>query len=203
MKNLVKQTVVAVAMAVVVLGVAGSVFAEDFYYKKSVGNSAPDLAGDDLYEQRESRTGFWIIGGGAMVNRMPIAASQYTLPIAFFAYESIYKNMLGPFDFSWSIGFYDLMPEIEFSAILPLKPFDLRFSAGAYYDLIIGGHAGLLLKGGVIINKYIGFDVLLIPIGTQPTVSYSQTMDQGRIVENDGEHGLDFPIFGAMITFRL
>ena len=72
-----------------------------------------------------------------MVNRMPISASEYTLPIAFFAYESIYKKMLGPFDFSWSIGFYDLMPEIEFSAILPLKPFDLRVSAGAYYDFII------------------------------------------------------------------
>lgn len=158
---------------------------------------------ENLYDERESRTGFWILGGGAAVNKLPVSASEYTLPLVFFAYESIQKKAIGDLDFSWSIGFYDLMPEIEAAVTMPLKPFDLRVSAGAYYDFIIGGHAGLLLKFGVIMNKYLGVDVLFIPIGTQPEVSYSESLKQGRIVLNDGEHGLDFPLFGLLLSVRM
>ena len=158
---------------------------------------------ENLYDERESRTGFWILGGGAAVNRLPVSASQYTLPLVFFAYESIQKKAIGELDFSWSIGFYDLMPEIEAAVTMPLKPFDLRVSAGAYYDFIIGGHAGLLLKFGIIMNKYLGIDVMLIPIGTQPEVSYSESLRQQRIVLNDGEHGLDFPLFGLLLSVRM
>ncbi len=158
---------------------------------------------DNLYDERESRTGFWIIGGGAAVNRLPVSASEYTLPLIFFAYESIHKKAIGDLDFSWSIGFYDLMPEIEAAVTMPLKPFDLRVSAGAYYDFIIGGHGGLLLKFGVVMNKYLGIDVLLIPIGTQPAVSYSESLKQQKIVMNDGEHGLDFPLYGLLLSVRM
>jgi hypothetical protein len=196
-------------LVVLVLAAAAAcapAMAEDYYYKKTVAVDpavqAPDTAERDLYAERDTKTGFWLFGAGAMVNRLPLSASEYTLPMVYFAYESIYKKMMGSLDFSWSIGFYDLMPEIEFGAILPMKPFDLRLSGGGYYDLILGGSAGTLWKLGIILNKAVQFDVLIIPFGTQPAVSYSESLKQHHIVNNDGQHGLKFPVYGAMLSTR-
>lgn len=180
-----------------------SLLATDYYYKKVITVPTPEIASSDDYAERENKTNFWIIGGGAMVEKLPLAIAEYTLPIIFVAYENIHKKSIGGLDFSWSIGFYDLMPEIEFAITIPVKPFDIRISTGGYYDFIIGGHTGLLVKSGIILNKRIGLDVILVPIGTQPTVSYSQSLKQKKFVENDGTHGLDFPIMGVLISFRL
>ncbi|MCX7698595.1 MAG: hypothetical protein N2114_03920 [Candidatus Goldbacteria bacterium] len=195
--------VVLVALVLVCGSMMQNVYSQEgYYYKKAVTVPAPEIENDE-YTAREGRTYFWIVGGGAMVEKLPISAAKYTLPIIFVAYESIYKKSISALDFSWSIGFYDLMPEIEFAVTVPLKPFDIKLSAGGYYDLIIGGHAGLLTKVGIIINKTIGFDVILVPIGTQPTVSYSESLKKQKIIENDGQHGLDFPIMGMMFSVRI
>jgi hypothetical protein len=161
------------------------------------------LAGwKEEYDRRSGRTGFWILGAGAAVDKLPIAASKYTLPMVFFAYESIHKKALGELDFSWSFGLYDLMPEFELAVIIPVKPFDFRVSVGGYYDFWLGGHGGLLVKAGVILNKTVGLDIMLIPYGTQPSVSYSETLNKGYVVENDGDHGLEFPLFGVLLSTR-
>jgi hypothetical protein len=198
------------AVAVTAAVMAPAVCAQDYYYKKAVTvdssakAAAEELTGErDVYAERDSKTGFWLIGGGAMVNRLPLSASEFTLPMLYFAYESIYKKAMGPFDFSWSIGFYDLMPEIEAAVFLPMKPFDLRISVGGYYDFIIGGHAGMLLKTGIVLNKYAQFDLLFVPFGTQPTISYSELLKTGNKVDYDGTNGLKFPLFGALVSIRI
>ena len=191
------------ALAVVTFLFQNSLLAQDYYYKKVVTVPTPEIFSPDDYAERENKTYFWIIGGGCMVEKLPLSAAEYILPMFFVAYESIHKKSIGDFDFSWSMGFYDLMPEIEFALTIPVKPFDIRISAGGYYDFIIGGHAGLLTKAGLILNKRIGMDVIFIPIGTQPTVSYSQSLKANKIIENDGEHGLDFPVMGVLFSFRI
>jgi len=195
MKNL---KAVAVAVAVVVMA-AGMVCAEGYYYKQGLEQENTEV---DSYDVKDSKTGFWILGGGLMVGSLPLSQSETNLPMVFFAYESIHKKMLGSMDFSWSIGFYDLMPEVEFAAIMPVKPFDVRIAVGGYYDFIIGGHAGMFFKAGMIINKLVGVDLVMIPIGTQPSVSYQDSIEQGEIVPYDGENGLDFPIYGLLVSLR-
>jgi hypothetical protein len=74
---------------------------------------------------------------------------------------------------------------------------------GGYYDMILGGHAGMLMKTGIILNKYVQFDVLLIPFGTQPTISYQELITTGKKVEYDGTNGLKFPVFGALLSIRI
>lgn len=202
-----KFIVCVLAVAVTAAVMAPAVLAQEYYYKKAVTVDpvipVPETAERDVYAERDSRTGFWLIGAGAMVNRLPLSASEFTLPLIYFAYESIYKKMMGPFDFSWCIGLYDLIPEIEFAVIMPMKPFDFRVSVGGYYDFIIGGHAGMLLKTGIILNKYVQFDLMFVPIGSQPTISYSELLETGNKVDYDGTNGLKFPIFGALLSIRI
>lgn len=197
-----KLNVVVLTALVLTAGMAANVKAEDYNYKRTIAQAAP-ADSDDPYEARASKTGYWILGGGAAVNSLPISASKFTLPLVYVAYESISKKSLGDFDSSWSFGLYDLMPEIEFGMTIPAKPFDFRFSAGGFYDVIIGGMFGVLCKAGVIINKSVEFDLMFIPIGSQPTVSYSESLAQQHIVENDGSHGLKFPVFGVLLGFRI
>ncbi|HPI02285.1 MAG TPA: hypothetical protein PLB12_00075 [Candidatus Goldiibacteriota bacterium] len=156
----------------------------------------------DVYAEKENKTGFWVLGAGGAVNSLPLASSKFTLPLIYLAYEGVNKKSLGNFDTSWSFGLYDFMPEAEFAVIMPVKPLDFRLSVGAYYDIIIGGHAGMLVKAGAILNKTYSFDVMVIPIGTQPSVSYSESLSQQKIVENDGKHGLEFPVFGVLASIR-
>ncbi|PKL92034.1 MAG: hypothetical protein CVV21_04615 [Candidatus Goldiibacteriota bacterium HGW-Goldbacteria-1] len=156
----------------------------------------------DIYAEKEDKTGFWVIGAGGAVNSLPLASSKFTLPLIYVAYEGVNKKALGIFDASWSFGLYDFMPEAEIALILPVKPIDFRLSVGAYYDIIIGGHAGVLVKAGAILNKTYSFDLMVIPIGTQPSVSYSESLSQQKIVENDGNHGLEFPVFGVLTSIR-
>jgi hypothetical protein len=203
MKNLILK-VLAIAVTAAVL--APAVTAQDYYYKKATAVEtvqATDTQERDIYAEKESKTGFWLVGAGAMVNKLPLTAADFTLPMIYFSYESVYKKMLGPLDFAWSLGFYDLMPELEFAVSMPMKPFDLRLSVGGYYDLVIGGAGGMLVKMGVVLNKTVQFDVLLIPIGTQPTISYSELLSTGKKVNYDGTNGLKFPIFGALLSMRI
>lgn len=203
-----KLIVMVIAAAVTAAVFAPAVMAEDFYYKKAaVNDDMADLvkAEKDVYAEKDSKTGFWLIGAGAAVDRLPLTAAKFSLPMFYFAYESIYKKMLGTLDFSWSIGFYDLMPELEFAVLMPMKPFDIRISAGGYYDLIIGGAAGMLVKLGVILNKTVQFDLLMIPIGTQPTISYQDLISTGKKIDvsEAANNGLKFPIFGVLLSIRI
>jgi hypothetical protein len=195
-----------VAAAVIFSAVMGAqaLRADDPGYGRKTMQQVAAGEGDaeDLYQERASRTGFWMFGAGAAVNSMPISASKFTLPLVYLGYESIEKKALGDYDFSWAFGLYDLMPEVELGMIIPAKPFDFRFSAGGFYDVIIGGTLGVLLKAGVIINKAMEFDLMFIPIGTQPSVSYSESLAQQHIVMNDGKHGLDFPVYGILVGYR-
>jgi hypothetical protein len=193
----------SMVLAAITLLFQNNSFAEDYYYKKVLTVPTPEIPNQDEYVVRENRTNFWIIGAGAMVEKLPISIAEYTLPLIFVAYENIHKKSIGDFDFSWAIGFYDLIPELEFALTVPLKPFDIKISFGGYYDFIIGGNTGMLVKGGIIVNKTIGMDLIWIPIGTQPTVSYSQSLKQKKFVENDGSHGLNFPIMGVLVSYRI
>ena len=47
------------------------------------------------------------------------------------------------------------------------------------------------------------YDLMFIPIGSQPTVSYSEFLAKQHIVTNDGSHGLNFSVFGVLLGFRL
>ncbi len=195
-----------------VLGAAivlsSAVMAENGYYQAPGYNNARGAVldvtrGIDEYDARANKTGYWVVGVGAAVNSLPLSASKFTLPLLYVGYESINRKSIGDMDMAWAFGLYDLMPEIEFAVMIPAKPFDFRISAGGFYDVIIGGTVGVIAKAGVIINKSMQFDLVFIPIGTQPTVSYSESLAQQHIVMNDGKHGLDFPVFGVQVSYRM
>lgn len=197
MKKILAILAVAMAMAV-------QAYAEGYNYKSLVTEekTTPAAAKGDQYDEMAKKNGYWILGAGAAINKLPVAASEYTLPLVYLGYEALQKKALGDLDFAWCFGFYDFMPSIEFAAYINAKPFDFRFSAGGYYDLIFGGSAGLVCKAGVVINKGLSFDVLVIPVGTQPEISYSESMKQGKFVKNDGDAGLDYPVYGVMLNMR-
>lgn len=188
-------------MAAAAAGVLSGTLLAGEYMQVNENNVVPSWE-RDLYAEKENKTGFWIIGAGGAVNSLPLAASKFTLPLIYVAYEGVNKRSLGNIDTSWSFGLYDFMPEVEFALIMPVKPLDFRLSVGAYYDIIIGGHAGVLVKAGAILNKTYSFDLMVIPIGTQPSVSYSESLSQQKIVKNDGSHGLEFPVFGVLASIR-
>jgi hypothetical protein len=198
-----KKRIATAVMAVTALVfTATALFAQGYNYKSVLKEEKSQGALLDQYDENAKKNGMWIIGAGAAINRLPVAASEFTLPLFYFGYEALQKKALGEMDYSWCFGFYDFMPSVEFAAYINAKPFDFRFSAGGYYDLIIGGSAGVVCKAGVVINKSVGFDVLMIPVGTQPSVSYSESLKTGKVVENDGSHGLEFPVYGVMVNFR-
>jgi hypothetical protein len=80
---------------------------------------------------------------------------------------------------SLSVGAYGFqlllpVPEISLDATLGAPGQDLRgkISVGGFYDMFVGGHAGLTLSGGLLIKDRFNINLIMVPFGKDADRDY-------------------------------
>jgi hypothetical protein len=147
----------------------------------------------------------WGFGGGITVSSLPVASSEFKMPMTQLYYDYAFGSSIasgnGIFRPGLSVGLYGLngfvpIPEAELLALInEEEDLSLRLGLGGFYDILIGGHSGISLKLGVIINKEYQFDIISVPKGNPPVKPYSELVD-------GGPEDIKTPYFGILFSWR-
>lgn len=147
----------------------------------------------------------WGFGAGLTVGSLPVATSDFKMPITTLFYDytltnvnSFWNGFVKP---GFSVGLYGLngfvpIPETELYAMVNEgEDLSLRLGVGGFYDILIGGHSGLTLKAGVVINQDYQVDIISVPSAKQPVKPYSEIVD-------GGPENIKTPYFGLVFSWR-
>lgn len=148
---------------------------------------------------------YWGFGGGLTISSLPVATSEFKMPLTTLYYDYTLSNVQGMFGGfikpGFSVGLYGLngfvpVPEAEiYMMVNDDEDLSLRLAAGGFYDVLIGGHSGVSLKFSVIVNREYSVDFLSVPSAKPPVKPYSELVD-------GGPKEIKTPYFGLMFTWR-
>ena len=162
-------------------------------------------ANDYLEYKKGYRKNRLVVGGGGVANDFPIINSEFKFFMATVAWEYFYSDyQRGLTKYSSEVGI-NLMnmflpsPYLQFNAYAGTYPFYGKLSLGVIGEVFLGGHFGVFLRAGMEVNSIYEFNLIMIFMGTQPNISYTD------LVTAKGEPGyvpIDFPYYGAVFVYK-
>lgn len=156
------------------------------------------------------------LGFGMVTSDLPISEADLRLMITTVNYDYCFMNPMKKFRTSLEIGlygFYGILPIPELGANLYIGSEDqdihYKIGVGGFYDISVGGHAGLMVKPGIIIKNRFDVSFFIVPTGLDSEKSYAQFLglqskDEAKeeYKKHDNQHVI-MPYYGLMFTIRL
>lgn|GEM_PF-2957651 len=174
-------------------------------------NASPSLNASPRLERKKSSWG-WEVGG--VFNEFPVSKaidSGFAILMSH-GYYSWYLGDGGNFvQPSLSLGAYGFqlllpVPEISLGATLGSPGQDLRgkVSVGGFYDMFVGGHAGLTVSGGLLIKDRFTVNLFMVPFGKDADRDYlymAGTRDKEVPCTKD-DPCVEMPYFGIFVGMQ-
>ena len=152
---------------------------------------------------------------GIVLNELPVAVADMKLPMAQVAYDYSFMDpsQLIRTSFEFGVyGFYGLLPVPEVGANLYIgrESQDIQGKLGinGFYDISVGGHAGMAIKPGILIKNRVDFSFIVVPFGTDSKQSYKEffqlesKQDAEESYIKNGNRYVVVPYFGVMLGLR-
>ncbi len=165
--------------------------------------------------QLKPSSGHFATGLGAVVSDLPVASADFKVPVGTVYYERHFMNPTSPIHTSAELGlfcFYGLLPFPELSANLYIGGEDRdvqgKIGLGGFYDLAVGGHAGLMGKIGTVFKNRFDVSLFFVPIGNDATQSYGEFFgfespdEASEAYANNNNQHVVMPYYGFMFTVR-
>ena len=156
-----------------------------------------------------------LFSAGIVLNELPVAVAEMKLPITQFAYDYSFMEPTEFFRTSIEIGaygFYGLLPVPELGANIYIgresQDFQGKLGINGFYDISVGGHAGMAIRPGIIIKNRVEFSFIIVPFGTDSKQSYQEffgleTAEEAqKSYEENGNRHVVVPYYGVMVGFR-
>lgn len=154
-----------------------------------------------------------MFGVGLCVDQIPVSMASLTIPLSYYAYEHQFAEPTNTLRGGLEIGvfgFYGILPLPEIGTNFYIggedKTFQGKIGCNGFYDLFVGGHGGLALKGGLLVNNRFDFDLMVVPPGlaTDSRRSYQEALGLESKEKADAyyaAHGyhVKTPYFGLLI----
>ena len=125
----------------------------------------------------------WGFGVGGVANRIPLSLSTFSVLMSQVWYSYTLGDPNADSRFTTTLGAYG------FQLILPIPRFSVEYylgkenqdmqlkaGLGGFYDLVIGGHAGLVTELGIVIANRVDISLFAVPIGIDSVRSYTAYM---------------------------
>lgn len=141
-----------------------------------------------FFLQAEDHFGF---GFGLTTDNINLNESGFTIPLSNLYFESSISGILiGTVNMYGYMGF---IPEIEVNAgfLIPVSPLEVKLTLGLFDDIIISGHAGVMLTASVIIDKSIELKIFGVfrNSSAPPQIVFQEGIVDGKFVKNDDGRG--------------
>jgi hypothetical protein len=92
------------------------------------------------------------------------------------------------------------VPFIQGNVYFGSYPYYLKAGLGCHAEVILGGHVGAYLQLGFEMLEALDFSVMIVPIGTQPQVSYTDLESRPG---DPGYSKIVFPYAGVVVTYKI
>jgi hypothetical protein len=157
-----------------------------------------------------------MFGVGLCVDKIPVSMASLTIPLSYYAYERQFaeptRNLRGGLEIG-VFGFYGILPIPEVGTNFYIggedQTFQAKIGCNGFYDLFVGGHGGLAIKTGLIVNNRFDFDIMVVPPGlaTDSRRSYQEALgleSKAKADEyyNTHHYHVKTPYFGLLIGLR-
>lgn len=170
------------------------------------------LAAADI--RLEPDNGHFGLGAGMAFTNVPFSMSKLKLPLTYLYYDRQFTDPTSPVRASVELGMYGfegIVPVPELGSNLYLGSEESliqgKIGIGGFYDIAVGGHAGVTVKGGVILANRFDFSLFVVPLGRDSKRSYLEVIGaESKAEAQDGYakegHFVQMPYFGFLITMR-
>jgi hypothetical protein len=134
----------------------------------------------------------WGFGVGGVANRIPLALSTFNVLMSQIWYSYTLGDPNAESRFATSVGAYGFLlimpvPKVSIEYYLGKEDQGIQFKTAlsGFYDIVVGGHAGLAAEVGMVIVNKFDISLFVVPAGTDSVTSYGQfiglrTRDQAR-----------------------
>jgi hypothetical protein len=153
-------------------------------------------------------------GVGMAFSKIPFLMSNLKLPLSNFYYDRQFTDPNNSIRASAELGLYGfsgIIPVPEIGSNLYIggekSPIQGKIGLGGFYDIAVGGHAGIMAKLGAILANRFDLSVFVVPTGTDSKQSYQEFLGLESKASADAYyaqtgHHVAMPYFGFMFTIR-
>jgi hypothetical protein len=153
-------------------------------------------------------------GVGMAFTKIPFLMSNMKLPLSNFYYDRQFTDPSRFIRASAEIGLYGftmILPVPEIGSNLYIggesSPVQAKIGLGGFYDIAVGGHAGVMVKLGAILANRFDLTLFVVPEGTDSKRSYQEFLGleskatADKFYADNNVH-VKMPYFGFMFTIR-
>ena len=123
----------------------------------------------------------WGFGVGGVANRIPLALSTFNVLMSQIWYSYTLGDPNADSRFATSVGAYGFLlimpvPKVSIEYYLGKEDQGIQFKTGlsGFYDIVVGGHAGLAAEVGMVIVNRFDISLFVVPAGIDSVTSYGQ-----------------------------
>ena len=134
----------------------------------------------------------WGFSVGGVANKIPLSLSTFNVLMSQIWYSYTLGDPNADSRIATSLGAYGFslvlpVPKVSVEYYLGREDQDIQFKGGlgGFYDLVVGGHAGLVTELGIVIANKVDVSAFVVPIGLDSVRSYGEFM--GFISEEEAK----------------
>jgi hypothetical protein len=153
---------------------------------------------------------FWGWGLGYVFTEIPISQSEFSVFMSKLYYSYYLSHPHESMRTALSLGLYGFalvlpVPEVSADFYLgrPTQDIQGKLGVGAFYDIAVGGHAGVSAELGLRIKNRVDVSFFVVPAGLDATRDYLDFMGlrEDNWVDDGGPYVI-MPYFGLFVGFH-
>jgi hypothetical protein len=160
---------------------------------------APGSTSPRLSEAGPNKQSFWGGGLGLVFTSIPISESDFTVLMSELHYSQYLGDPNASMRTAASLGLFGFalilpVPKISMEMYLgkPTQDVQGKVGVGGFYDIAVGGHAGVSAEVGVRLKNRIDATIYVVPAGIDSKRDYLEFMGiRNKTDDNDGSQDGD------------
>ena len=158
---------------------------------------------------------YWGVGLGYVFNKVPISLSTFNVFMSDLWYSHIFGDPNADTRIAGTLGLYGfqlLLPVpragVDFYVGKPAQTVQFKGGIGGFYDIAVGGHAGVSGNLGVVLKNRVDVTFLAVPFGKDSERSYAEFMGLKSQEEADRDYvkahnqWVEMPYYGIFVGLR-
>lgn len=140
------------------------------------GGSQPGFEG-------EAKQDYWGVGLGYVFNKVPVSLSTFNVFMSNLWYSHVFGDPADQTRIAATLGLYGfqlLLPvpraSVDFYLGKPSQTVQFKGGIGGFYDVAVGGHAGVNGEVGVVLKNRVDISFMAVPFGKDSERSYAEFM---------------------------
>jgi hypothetical protein len=168
-----------------------------------------------VYEEGMGKSDMWGVGLGYVFNRVPISLSTFDVFMSNLWYSHVFGDPNDQTRIAGTLGLYGfqlLLPvprmSMDFYVGKPTQDIQFKGGIGGFYDVAVGGHAGVNGELGVVIKNRVDVSFMAVPFGVDSKRSYAEFMgiksqeEADKDYKDAGNRWVEMPYFGMFVGLR-